>query len=123
MPRNSLDDELQKFIEYMSHKIDELWTSKPEISQILAMITKLQETVESKDKHIRMLENKIDQLEQYTRKENIIITGMKTKHESWSRRVTSNDANSARENSPQEELETLENQVIGYLNKILDINI
>ena len=51
------------------------------------MVTKLQKNVESKDKQIQMLENKIDQLEQYTRLENIIITGLKTNHKSWSRRV------------------------------------
>ena len=57
------------------------------------MVTKLQEVVESKDKQIQMLENEIDELEQYTWQENIVITGFKTSHKSWSRRVTSNDAN------------------------------
>ena len=70
-----------------------------------------------------MLEDKIDQLEQYTRQENIIITGLKTSHKSCSCRVTSNDANCDGENAPHEELETLENQVIGYLNTNLDVNI
>ena len=85
------------------------------------MVTKLQKIVESKDKHIRMLENKIDQLEQYTRQENIIITGLKTSRESLSRRVTSNAANCDGEDAPHEELETLENQVIGYLNTNLNV--
>ena len=70
-----------------------------------------------------MLENIIDQLEQYRRHENIIIAGFKTKHKSWSHRVTSNDANCDGENAPHEELETLENQVIGYLNTNLNVNI
>ena len=70
-----------------------------------------------------MLENKIDQLEQYTRHENIINIGLKTNNKSWSRRVTSNDANCDVENSPHEEIETLENQVIGYLNTNLNVNI
>ena len=70
------------------------------------MVTKLQEIDLSKDKQIQMFENKIDQLEQYTRKENIIIIGLKTNHKSWSRRVASNDASSDGENAPQEEIET-----------------
>ena len=52
MPRNSADDELKKSIEYMSDKIDELSKTKQEISQIFAMVTKLQKIVESKDKQI-----------------------------------------------------------------------
>ena len=107
----------------MSDKIDELSKSKQEISRILAMVTKLQEIVESKDKQIQMLENKIDQLKRYTRKQNIIITGLKTNLMSWSRRVTSNDASCDGENALHEELETLENQVIGYLNTNLNVNI
>ena len=50
MPRNSADEELKKSIEYMSYEIDGLSKSKQEISQILAMVTKLQEIFESKDK-------------------------------------------------------------------------
>ena len=103
--------------------MDELSKSKQEISQMLAMVTKFQNIVESKDKQIQMLEDKIDQLEQYTRQENIIITDLKTSHKPWSRRVTYNDANCDGENAPHEELERLENQVIGYFNTSLNVNI
>ena len=82
MPRNSADEELKKSIEYISDKIDELSKTKTGNLTNFSNGYKIAENCRIKDKQIQMLEDKIDQLEQYTRQENIIITGLKTSHKS-----------------------------------------
>ena len=107
----------------MSEKIDELYNVKNDTSQILKMVGKLQYLVELKDKQIETLEKRIDDLEQYSRIDNVIIHGLKTRHKVWSRQITPYNANTHGENSPHEELETLEEHVVGYLNSHLHVNI
>ena len=113
MPRSATEDlsSIKTAIEIMSEKIDELYNVKNDTSQILKMIEKLQSLVESKDKQIETLEKHIDDLEQYSRIDNVIIHGLKTRHKVWSRQITPYNANTHGENSPHEELETLEEHV------------
>ena len=121
MPRNS--DDIASFkqsIDYLSGKIDELSGIKHEVSQILCLVNKLQSIITEKDKQIGVLEARIDDLEQY--KKNIIISGLKTSQTQWNRHLFL-EKGSTGENAPEEEKESLERQVIGYLNKKLDIDI
>ena len=54
--------------------------AKKEISEILSLVTKLQAIIAANDKQIECLEEKDDELEQYSRRDNIIITVSKTRH-------------------------------------------
>ena len=54
----------------MCDKIDDLSTSKNEVSQILNMVTKLETIINQKDNEIKVLQDRLEELEQYTRKEN-----------------------------------------------------
>lgn len=47
------------------------------INQLLTKITGIEHQVQEKDKKIKELESRIDDLEQYSRKDDLIITGMK----------------------------------------------
>ena len=120
MPRSGTEDlsSIETAIDIMSGKIDEL----DDASQILKMVGKLQSLVELKDKQIETLEKRIGDLEQYSRIDNVIIHGVKTRHKVWSRQITPCNANTHGENSPHEELENLEEHV-GYLNSHLHVNI
>ena len=123
MPRNS--DDIASFkqsIDYLGGKIDELSGIKHEVSQILCLVNKLQSIITEKDKQIGVLEARIYVLEQYKKKENIIISGLKTSQTQWNRHLFP-EKGSTVENAPEEEKESLERQVIGYLNKKLDIDI
>ena len=65
----------------------------------------------------------MEYLEQYTGKENIIISGLKTRHMSYAR-TTSNSATAASmENASQEETNALEKHVILFLNDKLQVDI
>ena len=79
MPRNSSDDftSIKNSIDFLSEKVDELMHAKKEISEILLLVTKFQAIIAAKDKQIECLEEKVEYLEQYSRRENIIITGLK----------------------------------------------
>ena len=126
MPQSGTEDlsSIKTAIEIMSGKIDELYNVKDNTSQILKVVRKLQSLVELKDKQIETLAKRIDDLEQYSRIDNVIIMhGLKTRHKVWSRQITPYNANTHGENSPHEELETLEEHVVGYLNSHLHVNI
>ena len=106
----------------MSGKFDKLPSIKQEVSQILCLVNKLQSIITEKDKQIGVLEARIEDLEQYPNKENIIISGLKTSQSPWNRHLFS-EKGSTGENAPEEENELLERQVIGCLNKKLDLDI
>ena len=78
----------------MCDKIDDLSKSKNEISQILNIVTKLEAIINKKDSEINVLQDRVEELGQYTRKENVIISGLITRPMSYAR-VTLNSATAA----------------------------
>ena len=70
-----------------------------------------------KDKRINELETRIDDLEQYSRKDNIIITGFNYQHLSYARAANPNQEALSHENSTENERVSLEDQVIDMLQK------
>ena len=116
-------DDIKNCLNVMCEKIDDLSKSKSEISQILNMVTKLEKIINKKDNEIKALQDRVEDLEQYTRKDNIIISGLKTRHMSYAR-ATSNSATAASmDNAPQEETNALEKHVIFFLNDKLQVDI
>ena len=124
MSRSGTEDlsSIKTAIEIMSGNIDEIYNAKDDTSQILKMVGKLQSIVELKTKQIETLEKRIDDLEQYSRIDNVVIHGVKTRHKVWSRQIIPYNVNTHGENAPHEELETLEEQVVDYLNSNLHVN-
>ena len=125
MPRNSSDDfaSIKNLIDFLSEKVDELMHAKKEITEILLLVTKFQAIIAEKDKQIECLEEKVEELEQYSRRENIIITGLKTRHRTYARASTQVISDAHNQNAPEEELQNLEHQVIGFLNNKLELSI
>ena len=128
----------------MCDKIVDLSESRNELSQILNMVTKLETIINQKDNEMKVLKDRVDELEQYTRKENVIISGLITRHMSYARvtchmsharvtchtpvshvirpchmsyaRVTSNSATAASMDNPsQEETNALEKHVTFFM--------
>lgn len=64
-----------------------------------------------KDKKIATLEQRVDELEQYTRRENLVISGLETCDRSYAAVIVNTDLT---EDAPEEQ-ETLEQQVISFL--------
>ena len=96
---------------------------KKEITEILSLVRKLQAIIAAKDNHIECLEEKVDELEQYSRRENIIITGLKTLHRNYARASTQVISDAHNQNAPEEELKNLVHKVIGFLNNKLELNL
>ena len=69
-----------------------------------------------KDQKIQQLEKRIDDLEQYTRKDNIFIAGLQTTHLSYARAASLVDEAHG-ENASSIEGDLLQMQVIGSFNK------
>ena len=125
MPRSGTEDlsSIDTTIEIISGKIDELYNLKDDASNILKMVVKLQSLVELKDKQVEALDKHINDLELCSRIDNVIIYGLKTRHNVWSRLITPCNANTHGENVPHEELENFEEQVVVYLSSNLHVDI
>ena len=125
MPRNSSDDfaSIKNSIDFLNEKVDKLMHAKKEISEIILLVTKFQAIIAEKDKQIECLEEKVEELEQYSRRDNIIITGLKTRHRTYARASTQVISDAHNQNAPEEELKNLEHQIIGFLNNKLELNI
>lgn len=116
--------ELRNSVDFLSQTVNERTKSKEEISKILHLVTRLQDEIKAKNDQIRQLENRVEELEQYTRKEDIIISGLKPDYKSWARRAENHHEESrGNDNAPEVELESLEKQVLAFLNGKLDLNI
>ena len=69
-----------------------------------------------KDEKIKNLEERVEDLEQYTRQDDVIITGLKTEHQTWARKVNNASVDNHAD-APASEIDTLESQVIQFLEK------
>lgn len=82
----------------------------------------LEEIIKTKDNRINELERRVEDLEQYTRVEDVMITGLATKHRSYARVVAQEGGTGGGKVSgsvggqldPPEELQTLERQVVEF---------
>ena len=87
------------------------------ISQLLGIFNDIKELkleMKKKDEKIEQLSRRVDELEQYSKKQNIIITGFKTHHKSYARTVHTDEEND-NENAPETEIDTLKSRVINFL--------
>ena len=86
------------------------------LKSLNAQVSNLKEECIRKDNQIKALEVRVNDLEQYTRQDDIIITGLKTKHQSYARRVNTSSSENHGE-APSTEIESLEKQVINFLSE------
>lgn len=83
-------------------------------------VRELKATIKLKDQKIYLLEERIDDLEQYSRGNDLIITGLDTRHRSYARAAASDQQGM---DAPPEELLTLETQVVKFLSsKYIDLD-
>lgn len=76
--RATSDSRLQETLDRLCRDISEIKESQKGLDRSFKdKISKLEKLLEAKDKKIHELENRIDDLEQYSRKEDIIVSGLK----------------------------------------------
>ena len=107
MPEQSEEiNDLKRSVNFINDKLDEILKSKREISEILS----LEKINAEKDEKIRDLQNRVDNLEQYSRMENVIISGLRTTPDAHLQHTPGeNDA--------------LEENVLALFNKQMDVPI
>ena len=73
--------------------------------------------LKEKDTKISELENRVDDLEQYTRIDDLIISGLTVRHRSYSRAVTHNNDTESQNAAFDDETESVEEQLLGFLGR------
>ena len=112
--KNALrDKELEEMKQALNRMSMELSTVAKQQTMLALMeeVKQLRVQLKEKDEKIESLEKRVDQLEQYSRMEDVIITGLETKHRSYAS-VARGDGDAE---PPAEEIETLEWQVLTFL--------
>ena len=105
-------DELTTAIS-MSDDIAKIVKGQSCIQDLLKTIQSLQKQNEMKDINIKTLENRIDDLEQYSKMDNVIISGLNVQYRTYARTVS----NLPIDNYSVQEAGTLEENVLAFLNK------
>lgn len=104
-------EEIRKSLNFMSDEVSKVAKQQAMLLDLMDEVKQLKNLVKEKDKRIEGLERRIDDLEQYTRMEDLIISGLETKHRTYASALARDKVG---ENALPEELQTLENQVIKF---------
>uniref|UniRef100_A0A1A7XGY8 Uncharacterized protein n=1 Tax=Iconisemion striatum TaxID=60296 RepID=A0A1A7XGY8_9TELE len=101
-------EDIKKSLNFMS---EEITISKQQklILNLMEDIKELRRLSEEKDKRIAMLEGRVSELEQYSRVNDVMVTGLETKHQTYARVAASEGGE-----TPEQELRTLEEQVLTF---------
>lgn len=98
----------------MSSELAKVTSQQERLLKLVDEVTTLKIMMREKDARISTLEQRIDELEQYTRRDDLVITGIKTRHRTYAR-MTANAETT--EDALREELQSLEQQVVDFLNR------
>ena len=106
----------------LKSSLDEINSKLNDLGDLKALVQTLREQNEAKDRKIEELKQRVDDLEQYTRQDDIIITGLKTRHKSYARATITNEMLD-NQNAPDDELTTLEGQVSSFIENQMGIQL
>lgn len=102
-------EDIKKSLNFMSEEITTISKQQKLILNLMDDIKELRRQSEEKDKKIAMLEGRVSDLEQYSRVNDVIVTGLETKHQTYAR-----VAAAERGEPPEQELRSLEEQVMAF---------
>ena len=107
MTKKELEELKTTLVAFISEAISKLTTGQ---SEMMKEILAFKEIVQEKDQKIEALEKRVDEMVQLARLDDVIISGLKVKPFSYARSV----ANSPGEDTPPDELATIERQVVDF---------
>lgn len=111
-PANEELDDLKKSIDDLVAEVSVVKKQQEEILKLVADVKELRLANEEKDRRISQLENTVADLEQYTRMNDVIVTGLRIKPRSYAAAV----APSENGGEPSEQdLRSTEQQVVAYM--------
>ena len=104
-------EDIKKTLDFLSQDITSIKTKQDKILKLVEEVTELRVCIEEKDKKIAALERKVEDLEQYSRLNDVIVTGLKTRPRSYAHAVSA-----ASGDEPGElEVSSVEQQVVAFL--------
>lgn len=106
-------EEVKKSLNFMSEELSKVVKQQVGLLELIDEVRQLKAVIKEKDRKIEELERRVDDLEQYTRMEDLVISGLETKHYSYAR-ITAGDKEG--EDAPRGEKLLLEQQVITFFN-------
>uniref|UniRef100_A0A1A8AU85 Uncharacterized protein n=1 Tax=Nothobranchius furzeri TaxID=105023 RepID=A0A1A8AU85_NOTFU len=101
---------IKRSLNYMSGELSKVTSLQDRLLRLMDEVRELK--VLLTEKEISALEQRVDELELYTRREDLVIMGLETRHRSYANAVTNH--NSA-EGASEKELESLDQQVVTFL--------
>lgn len=104
-------EEVKKSLNFMSEELSKVAKQQVCLLDLIEEVKQLKAVIKEKDKTIEELERRVDDLEQYTRMDDLVISGLETAHRTYAR-TTAGDKEG--EDAPRGELCTLEQQVIKF---------
>ena len=103
--------EIHKSLNFMSGEISNLTKQYTLLQDLMTEVKKLNKTIQEKDEKIASLEKRLDDIEQYSRMEDVIISGLTIKPRSYARAVAGVEG--SEESSPEEQ-HSVESQLIAF---------
>ena len=101
-------------LKILTDKVEAVYQYQQELKELHLEIKSLREENNRKQEKIESLETRVDFLEQYTRQDDIIITGLKVQSQSYAR-AASVDQEDRGDAAPEAEKDTVEQQVVDFL--------
>ena len=111
-------EEIKKSLNFMSQEITNVATEQKGLKLLLEEIKQLKALVQEKDNKIEQLERRIDDLEQYSRMDDLLISGLEIQR-TYAQAAAAAAGGGGGEENPQKatsslDLPTLEHQVIKF---------
>ena len=104
---------IRKDVNLILKQQDLLAKQQKHIETLLQEITSLKETNKKQSEEIHALQARVDDLEQYTRSEDLIITGLRVQGRTYAKAAT--DTEETNESAPEVENHNVEKQVIDFM--------
>ena len=111
-------EDIKRSLDFLSAEVAKISAQQTIIMNLMGEIHTLKKKNMEKDTKITLLENRVDDLEQYSRMNDLIISGLRTKHRSYARAAAaSEDTAAGRQgtDASEDDRESLEQQVLCFL--------
>lgn len=106
------NEELRKSVEFMTHQMEAMTSKQDTLMGMMNEIKELKKNNEEKDAIIMQLRSRLCDLEQYTRMNDVIVTGLPTRPSSFAAAVRSKVQGSG---PIDQDLDSVEQQVVKFL--------
>lgn len=108
-------EEIKLSLNSLSTHVERIVKQQGMLRTLMDQIKELKSLIKEKDKTIQLLERRVEDLDQHAGLEDVIITGLETKHRSYARVTeTGSGVRSGGDEPPVEQQQTLESQVVEF---------